>query len=352
MNARERILAAYRFEEIRPVPYTVWYDHETMLKLNRYYGGEGWKQRIQDHILRIMLNWEPKDFIDANHYKDVFGTVWQTGDPVHVVQPVLKEPSLQHLSVRSFVPFARSCGSQDLKGRHCILPTLGWEDTRQQLLAERGDKLTVVGFGYGLFESGWIIRGYEEFFTDLLTEPNFAHGLLDVMLERQLELVDALLELPCDAIIFADDYGDQRGVTMGPPLWREYVKPRLAKLYQRVHDKGKMTFHHSCGSVFDIIGDLIDIGLDVLQSLQPEAMPVYEIKKRFGKNIRLWGGVGTQHLLPFGTPKEIRDEVKRMKKELGAGGGYVLSSSKPIMKEVPVENAAAFLEEVIQTETL
>ena len=111
-----------------------------------------------------------------------------------------------------------------------------------------------------------------------------------------------------------------------------------------------MTLHLSCGNVFDIIPDLIDIGLDVLQSVQPEAMPVYEIKKRYGNNIRLWGGLGTQRLLPFGTPEEIRAEVRRLKREVGRAGGYVFTSSKPIMREVPVENAVALIEEAVSGE--
>ena len=159
--------------------------------------------------------------------------------------------------------------------------------------------VTVAGYGFGLFESAWTVRGYENYFSDLLLEPAFAEGLLDLLLERHLELVDALVQLPCDGIIFSDDYGDQRGVIIGPELWRRFLKPRVAALYARVHAAGKLTFQHTCGNVFDIIPDLIEIGLDVLQSLQPEAMPVYEIKTQYGRNLRLWGGLGTQQLLPF-----------------------------------------------------
>jgi len=202
-----------------------------------------------------------------------------------------------------------------------------------------------VDYGYGLFESAWMIRGFQEFYMDLVLNPSFAHDLLDIVLERQLEVIDTLAGLPCDGIMMTDDYGDQQGVSIGPALWRTFVKPRLARLYDRIHAAGKTVFHHSCGNLFDIIPDMIDIGLDVLQSVQPEAMPVYELKKRYGQNLCLWGGLGTQHLLPFGTPDAIRAEVRKLKKELGKNGGYIFSSCKPIMDEVPLENAIALIEE-------
>jgi uroporphyrinogen decarboxylase len=178
-------------------------------------------------------------------------------------------------------------------------------------------------------------------------KPTFVHELLDRLLERHLEVLDVLSRLPCEAIMIVDDYGDQRGVPFGPDRWQTFIKPRLAKLYARIHAAGKTTFHHSCGNIYQIIPDLLDIGLDVLQSVQSEAMPVYEIKRQFGKSLRMWGGFGTQSLLPFGTPGQIREEVRRLKAELGRGGGYVLTSSKPIRRDVPVENAAALIEESV-----
>lgn len=90
---------------------------------------------------------------------------------------------------------------------------------------------------------------------------------------------------------------------------------------------------------------MIEMGLDVLESLQPEAMNVYEIKRRYGKNLRLWGGLGTQQLLPFGSPESVRREARRLKSEMGKGGGYILAPAKPLMREVPTENAVAVTEE-------
>ncbi|HUV08588.1 MAG TPA: uroporphyrinogen decarboxylase family protein [Spirochaetia bacterium] len=350
MTLKEKIQAAFRFEEVRPVPYTVWYDGYAMEKLDRYYGGSDWRERIQDHILRITVEWRPETYISADRFRDIHGSVWQEGDPLHLVEPVLKEPSLKGFEVPSYAPFVRGAAERKQSGSWFGRPQVSFEESRKRF-EEAGDRVfTVAGYGYGLFESGWMIRGYEEFFSDIVLEPGFVNELLDILTERQLEVIDILTELPCDAIMVTDDFGDQRGIAIGPERWRALFKKRLGRLYRRIHEAGKMTFHHSCGNVFDIIPDLIDIGLDVLQSVQPEAMPVYEIKKRYGKNLRLWGGLGTQQLLPFGKPEEIRAEVRRLKREIGKGGGYVFTSSKPIMREVPVENAVALIEESMADE--
>jgi uroporphyrinogen decarboxylase len=343
---RERVLAAFDFQEVQPVPYTIWYDHGTMEKLDLHYGGAAWRQAIQDHVLRVTVDWEPRTDLGRGRYSDIHGTIWQKGNPVHVVESPLKKPSLAGFSIPSYAPYVRASRTGE-SGAHAIIPQLSFDDARKLVVSRRAETLTVVGYGFGVFESAWMLRGYENFFADLIEEPSFARDLLALLTERHLELLDVLLELPCDGIIFSDDYGDQRGVNIGPVLWRAFVKPCVARLYERVHAAKKMTFQHTCGSVFDIVPDLIEIGLDVLQSLQPEAMNVYEIKRRHGRNLRLWGGLGTQRLLPFGTPDEIRAEVRRLKSELGCGGGYVLTSSKPIMDEVPLPNAVAFIEEVL-----
>lgn len=347
MTPRERMVKAFAFEEIRPTPYTAWYDHQTLERLNAHYGGPGWRDRVRDHILRATVDWEPDIKVEEGLYRDVYGTLWQHGEPKHIVEPALPRPSLRGYRVPALVPHLRAARPRG-DGTHQILPMLGYEEARRRFASEREQVLTVAGYGRGIFQCAWMMRGYENYFVDLLANPSFCHELMEALTESHLRLLDALLELPCDGVIFSDDYGDQRGVIIGPPLWRKFVKPYLARLYDRVHQAGKMTFQHTCGSVFDIIPDLVEIGLDVLQSLQPEAMPVYEIKRRYGRDLRLWGGLGTQRLLPMGTPDEIRSETRRLRRELGRGGGYCFSSSKPIMKDVPVENAVAFLEETLE----
>jgi uroporphyrinogen decarboxylase len=153
-----------------------------------------------------------------------------------------------------------------------------------------------------------------------------------------------------DGIMFSDDWGYQQGVLLGPDRWRKMLKPRLARLYDRVHEDGKFVLSHCCGSIADIMPDVIEIGLDVLESVQPEArgMNPYELKRRYGDAITFWGGLGSQSTIPFGTPDEIKDEVSRLCHEMGWGGGYILAPAKSLQPETPTENAAAVVEAFLQ----
>jgi uroporphyrinogen decarboxylase len=132
----------------------------------------------------------------------------------------------------------------------------------------------------------------------------------------------------------------------GPDRWREMFKPRYKKIYDLAHIKGKRTISHCCGSVVDIMPDIIEIGLDVLESVQPEArgMNPYELKAAYGDKIAFWGCLGSQSTIPFGTPAEIKSEVNKLKQQMGAGGGFILAPAKELQPGTPIENAAAVVD--------
>lgn len=130
------------------------------------------------------------------------------------------------------------------------------------------------------------------------------------------------------------------------------MKPRDIVLAQIRHETcPEVPYSHSCGSVAAIVPDLIEIGLDVLESVQPEAadMNPYELKRRFGRDICFWGCLGSQSTIPFGTPASIQAEVARLKREMSRGGGYILAPAKPLQPETPTENAVAIVEAFIGT---
>ena len=183
---------------------------------------------------------------------------------------------------------------------------------------------------------------------DAVAEPDFYDELLDRITEQFLAYVDfTCRNLPdVDAVMFGDDWGDQRGVIVGPERWRTLFKPRYARIYEAAHAHGKVVISHCCGSVVDIMPDIIEIGLDVLESVQPEArgMNPYELKRRWGDKITFWGGLGSQSTIPFGTPSEIHAEVRRLRQEMAKGGGYILAPAKTLQPGTPTENAAAVVE--------
>ena len=133
---------------------------------------------------------------------------------------------------------------------------------------------------------------------------------------------------------------------MGANRWRELFKPHLDCMYQQVHDSGKFVLTHCCGSIEEILPDLIEIGLDVYQSVQPEAANnnPYELKRKYGERITFGGGLDSQSIIPFGTPEEIHSEVQRLCQEMARGGGYILGPAKAIQPDTPIENAVAVLE--------
>ena len=185
---------------------------------------------------------------------------------------------------------------------------------------------------------------------DSSLEPGFFSDLIAAISEHHMyPLVDRLLQLPVDGIYFGDDWGDQRGVIIGPERWREVFKPVYADLYGKVKKAGKFVLTHCCGSIIDIIPDVIEIGLDVLESVQPEArgMNPYQLKDRFGAQLTFWGGLGSQSIIPHGSPEELRAEIRKLGRHMVKDGGYILAGAKALQPETPTENAAAILEEFI-----
>ena len=222
----------------------------------------------------------------------------------------------------------------------------GWREGFFESANEKKNDFLVTRFGMGLFERTWTIRGFENALIDSAGNPRFYQELVGRIFENQMMILEEVLSLPLDGILFGDDYADQRGILIGADRWRKYFKPYLARLFERVHRAGKCAMCHMCGSEAEILPDLIDIGLDVYESVQPEAVnnSPYQLKRLYGKDITFWGGLGSQSTVSLGTPAEIKAEVRRLCTQMGKGGGYILSCSKPIQPGTPTDNAVAVIE--------
>jgi uroporphyrinogen decarboxylase len=184
----------------------------------------------------------------------------------------------------------------------------------------------------------------ENLLMAMVVDPAFAHGLLDRILEFNLRLIDNVCEFDVDAMMFGDDWGHQRGLITGPDHWRDYIKPRIRRMYGAAKAKGKYVFIHSCGKVEQLFPELIEAGLDVFNPMQPEVMDVAEVKRQFGSALSFYGGISTQKTLPFGTVQETKDEVKRLIDVLGRDGGYIAAPAHAIPADARPENVAAMIE--------
>ena len=210
---------------------------------------------------------------------------------------------------------------------------------------ECGDRYRLASLDLSGFTVYTLLRGFENAMEDFLVAPDQFAAVMDSILDFECQLIAMAARHGFHGIHFADDWGTQCGLMISPDMWRRLFKASYQRQFERAHQVGLDVWYHCCGDLIDIAEDFHEIGVDVLNPIQPECMDVYEIKRKYGKNIKLWGGLGTQQLLPFGSPDDVRGEIRRLIGEMGAGGGYILASAKPLMQEVPTENAIAVIEE-------
>jgi uroporphyrinogen decarboxylase len=228
-------------------------------------------------------------------------------------------------------------------------------------MAERADELMnrrqvayVLGRNApGIWEIALWMRGFENYFCDMVDNVAFAEALMDAICEVKMKYWARALELlgPNVMIISeADDLASQNRCLVSPDMYRKLIKPRHTKLFAYIRRQAKVPvkiFYHSCGAVASLIPDLIESGIDILNPVQVSAagMDTKELKRRFGKDLTFYGGgVDTQQVLPRGTPQEVRDEVHRRIDDLAPGGGFIFNTVHNIQADVPPENIVAMWE--------
>jgi len=190
-----------------------------------------------------------------------------------------------------------------------------------------------------LFERCWCLRGYENTLMDFYYRENEINYILDGITDFNIEMSKKIIDLEIvNGLFTGDDFGTQKGMVMSPEMWRKFFKKRYEKIWRIYKDKDLPIFHHSCGNIFKIIPDLIEIGLDVLNPIQPEAMHPKELLKRFGKRLSFFGGISTQNTLPFGTPQDVRNEIINRIRVLGRNNGYIISPSHEVTSDCTLEN--------------
>ncbi len=199
-----------------------------------------------------------------------------------------------------------------------------------------------------IFERAWYLRSMERLLLDFTDRSTFATTLLDRITERRVGQARHYAASGADVICYGDDVGTQRGLLMSAAMWRTWLKPRLARTIAAARDvrRDVLVFYHSDGDITPIIPDLVEIGVDILNPVQPECMDAAALKRAFGDRLSFWGTIGTQSTLPFGSPDDVRREVRARIETVGVGGGLFLAPTHVIEPEVPFENIVAFIEAV------
>lgn len=330
MTRRETVIAALAHEETPVVPYHAEFTQQEYEKMVRYTGDKNFYEKYGGYLHYMQYWGYPEERADKSmHFTDDFGVTWNRSgadkDIGVVNEPVMPEPDI------TLYP----------------APVLREKRIRaecERLLATREDKFCFAGIGFSMFERLWSYVGMENALIYMLTEKEFVNALLDKICDFNLKVIDIINEYPFDGVYFGDDWGQQRGMIMGAPLWRELIKPRMARMYERAKKNGKFILQHSCGDVEEVFDDLIEIGLDCYQTFQPEIYDVEKVKKKYGDRLAFWGGISTQRALPEKTPGELREIIKETLSVMRKGGGYILAPTHAVPQDVPPENVIAMLE--------
>ncbi|MEN6546957.1 MAG: uroporphyrinogen decarboxylase family protein [Armatimonadia bacterium] len=330
MTNRERVIASLRHEQPDRTPYVVDFTQKAAAAMAAAYG-EGYRGLIDNAIHKVTAKLGPKArWLSETVFQDEWGVQWDRSldrDIGNVCNRVLPERDLSGFET----PDAWAADK--------------FGDFAAQIAAGEG-KFVRLSIAFTLFERAWSLRGMENIMLDMMEAPEFVDELFDRITDYNVALIEQAVQYPIDAVHFPDDWGDQRGVMMGPRLWERFIQPRVARVFEAAKAGGKFVSIHCCGRVQELFPRLIDMGLDLFNPFQPEVMDPYEMKREFGERLSFWGGVSTQRLLPYGTPEEVRAEVRRLRQEVGRGGGYVISAAHQIPGDARPENTMALIEAV------
>jgi uroporphyrinogen decarboxylase len=229
-----------------------------------------------------------------------------------------------------------------------MLAPYRWADVPQKVRAwqERGYPVCAGPPGQ-LFETSWYLRGQEQLLIDFYDNPDLATAILDTLKYILMEGSIRLAQAGIDVLCLGDDVGWQKAMIMSPDAFRKWLKPRYAEIFEAARrcKPDILIYFHSDGNIEPIIPDLIEIGLDILNPVQPECMDPADIKRRYGDRLAFWGTMGTQSTMPFGTPDDVRHTVKERIETVGPEG-LLLAPTHVLEPEVPWENIVAFVEAV------
>jgi len=221
-----------------------------------------------------------------------------------------------------------------------------FENLRARVEAWHRLGLAVTGYAGSVFERSWYLRGLDDLMMDMLTAPETAHFFLERTAAFQQHAAVQFARAGVDIVITGDDIAGQKGLLMSRETWRAFLKPRLAATVQAVKAVNPATsvFYHSDGNVEPIIPELIEVGIDILNPVQPECMEPAVIKQRYGDRLSFWGTVSVQRTMPRGSPEDVRAEVRARIQDVGRGGGLILAPAHVLGPETPWDNIVAFFE--------
>jgi uroporphyrinogen decarboxylase len=330
MTKRELIKLVLDGKKPPYVPWSFSFTVEAAEKLQQHYGVQDIEAPLGNHILGLGSDIGFFNDLGNDIFQDYFGVKWDRRADKDIGIPadiVLKEPTLADYE---FPDPTDSRFFADIEEKIDTYP----------------DRFRLFRLGFSLYERAWTLRGIENLLMDFVLYPDFVNELFTKIADYNIAQVQKACEYDIDAVYFGDDWGQQKGLIMGPKIWRKFIKPQLERMYGTVRKElGKYQFIHSCGQVDSLFDDLADIGLNCFNPFQPEVMDVGTLLPRYRGRLTFHGGLSTQKTLPFGSVEDVRNETRRLL-ALGADGSYILSPAHSVEGDVPLENMLGFIEEV------
>ena len=327
MNKRDVINQVLEGKQPPYVPWSFGFTKEAKDKLKAYYSPRELEDSLDNHLLKLGSDIGFFTDLGGDHVQDVFGVVWDRSvdkDIGNVHGCILSQPTLKGyifpdpLDPRFFADIPEK-------------------------ITRYGDRFRLFQIGFSLYERAWTLRGMQNLLMDFLDNPRFVDELLNTIADYNIAQIQHALSYEIDAVYFGDDWGQQRGLQMGPYLWRRHIFPVLQRMYAAVHQAGKVVFIHSCGDVDELFDDLIAIGVSCFNPFQPEVMDVLALMERYRGRLTFHGGLSTQRTLPYGTVSEVRRETEGLL-AAGSQGSYILAPAHDVEGDVPLENMLAFID--------
>jgi uroporphyrinogen decarboxylase len=226
-----------------------------------------------------------------------------------------------------------------------------YEDARATLTQYK-DEYWIVGVTVTtIWETAWALRGYERMLRDLVENPDLADAILEIPYQYHLAAAKQLVTMGVDMVWLGDDVGAQHAMLISPRHWRKFLKPRMARFISELkalNPQVKVAYH-SDGDIRAIIPELIEIGLDVLNPIQPASMDPAELKRLYGDKLCFWGSIDEQETLPFGTPAQVQAEVIHRLRTIGQAGGLIIGPTHHVQLDTPMENFWAMVDTIAHT---
>jgi len=266
---------------------------------------------------------------------DEWGVGWEHGDYLHYARILHSMEPLTSTELREY-PFP------DLDADY------RYENVSAQIRHWHDNGLAAACFPGSIFEQAWFLRGMPQLFADIANAPEDATFLLDRITDIVAGAAARLAAAGLDLLILGDDIATQNGMMMSLDMYRAVFKPRLTRVIHAAKDAKPdiHVFYHSDGNVWDAIPDLIDAGITVLNPVQPECVDPAAVKREFGDRLAFFGTMSVQRTFPFGTPDDVKNEVKLRMETIGNGGGLLLAPTHVLQPDTPWENIVAFFQAI------